>query len=477
MGAEQSVAQGIVQSKNFKILGYKENEIYGSFKLIESQSKQYAMISKTCQSYEEYTSLCKILNETKSLNEIDHLVKLVEVDTQEETNLCSTYYKVTALFEYYDITLRQICKQASINCLFVLKGLAETLSNLYRHNIVHGNLTPDHVLIEKIQGEVKLNNCTQLTGYNHYKRILSGDTLWYLSPELLTALGGKELRPQYNHEKNEVFQLGLIALEFWGSGNIQEIYDKYNYRINEDAIQSMIEEFGVRNGQVLKNVVKQMLQADPNCRPSMTELNQSFTQLFQIQQQVDEPKVEQYEEEQENQYEQNADLQERNKETFQLQDEVLQVHKESFQYLEGGQKNTQDENSPRDQFEESPRKVEKLSGEFNTQSVKSSVNQSLKEYYVTGSIAAQFGQLNLLESNEAQKCGGLTQLQENGEVLQEKSQNQPTSPKGQDSIKPKKSVKVNTASANKKGVSIKRPKHEIMDTKLPKQAVVVTKKR
>ncbi|CAK77622.1 unnamed protein product (macronuclear) [Paramecium tetraurelia] len=477
MGAEQSVAQGIVQSKNFKILGYKENEIYGSFKLIESQSKQYAMISKTCQSYEEYTSLCKILNETKSLNEIDHLVKLVEVDTQEETNLCSTFYKVTALFEYYDITLRQICKQASINCLFVLKGLTETLSKLYGHNIVHGNLTPDHVLIERIQGQIKLNNCTQLTGYNHYKRILSGDSLWYLSPELLAALGAKELRPQYNHEKNEVFQLGLIALEFWGCGNIQEIYDKQNYKINEDVIQSMIEDFGVRNGQVLKNVVKQMLEADPNCRPTMTELNQSFIQLFQIQQQVDEPKVEQYEE-QENQYEQTTNLQEINKETYKIQDEVLQVHKESFQYLEGGQSNTQkNENSPRDQFEESPKKVEKQSGEFNIQSVKSSVNQSMKEYYVTGSIAAQFGQLHLLENNEEQKCGGITQLQENGDVLQEKSQNHPTSPKGQDSIKPKKSVKVNTASANKKGVSIKRPKHEIMDTKLPKQAVVVTKKR
>ncbi|CAD8171485.1 unnamed protein product [Paramecium pentaurelia] len=476
MGAEQSVAQGIVQSKNFTILGYKENEIYGSFKLIESQSKQYAMVSKTCQCYEEYTNLSKILNETKSLNEIDNLVKLVEVDTQEETNLCSTYYKVTALYEYYDITLRQISKQASINCLFVLKSLAEILSKLYGHNIVHGNLTPDQVLIEKIQGEVKLNNSTQLTGYNHYKRILSGDSLWYLSPELINALGKKELRPQYNHEKNEVYQLGLIALEFWGNGNIQEIYDKQNYKINEDVIQSIIEEFGVRNGYVLKNVIKQMLQADPNIRPTMSELSQQFTQLFVIQQQVDEPKVEQYEEK-ENQYEQTTNLQEMNKELIEVQDEVLQIHKESFQYLEECKKNIQNENQPQDQFEESPKKLEKQNCEFNTQSVKQSVNQSLKEYYVTGSIAAQFGQLNLLESNDEYKCIGITQLQENGDILQEKSQNHPTSPKGQDSIKPKKSVKVNTASANKKAVSIKRPKHEIMDTKLPKQAVVVSKKR
>ncbi|CAD8079113.1 unnamed protein product [Paramecium sonneborni] len=461
MGAEQSVAQGIVQSKNYTILGYKENEIYGSFKLIEYQTKQYAMVSKTCQSHEEYTNLCKILNQTKSLNEIENLVKLVEVDTQEETNLCSTFYKVTALYEYYDISLRQISKQASINCLFVLKSLAEILRQLYGHNIIHGNLTPDYVLIEKIKGEVKLNNCTQLTGYNHYKRILSGDSLWYLSPELLGALGKKDLRPEFNNEKSEVYQLGLMALEFWGSCNIQEIYDKQNYTINENVIQQSVDEFGVRNGYVLKNVIKQMLQVDPNQRPTMSELSQSFTQLFQIQQQVEEPKVEQYEE-QVNQYEQTTNLKEVNR-NFEVHDEVLQVYKESFQYQESDK--NQVDNSPQKQFEESPKKIEKQYVDVNSQSVKQSVNQSIKEYYVQGSIAAQFGQLNLLESNE------------NGDVLQEKSQNQPTSPKGQDSTKPKKSVKVNTVSANKKGISIKRPKHEIMDTRLPKQAVVVSKKR
>ena len=58
MGAEQSVALGIVKSKNFTILGCKENDVYGSFKLIESNGVQYAMISKTCQNHEDYTKLC-----------------------------------------------------------------------------------------------------------------------------------------------------------------------------------------------------------------------------------------------------------------------------------------------------------------------------------------------------------------------------------------------------------------------------------
>ncbi|CAK81054.1 unnamed protein product (macronuclear) [Paramecium tetraurelia] len=477
MGAQQSVAEGIIKSKNFTILGYKENDIYGSFKIVESQGNLYAMVSKTCQNQEDYANLCKILKETQQYNSINQLVKLVEVDTQEESNLCSTFYKVSALYEYYDITLREITKQASVNCLFVLKSLSEGLRELYTQNQVHGNLTPDFVLIDKSKGEVKFNNCTQLTGYNHYKRILASDGLWYLSPELVTALGKKDLRPQYNHEKSEVYQLGLIALELWGNGNVQSFYDKQTYSLNQSVINEAIDEFGVRNGYVLKNVIKQMLQLDPNARPNMTELSTSFAQLYDIQLQIteDEPKtplnVQSVTQQQVvtlcelNQEEQHQDF--------------VQIHKESFQFQELSNSNEVGKQN----FEESPKKVEKQHVEVNPQSVKSSVSQSIKEYYVTGSIAAQFGQLALLESNPEYQSNGTAQFENHHDydqdVLQEKPQNiQPNSTKSHESTVIKKSVKVNSnPPPNKKPISIKRPKHESIETKLPKQAVVVNKRR
>ena len=69
------------------------------------------------------------------------------------------------------------------------------LKELQAHGIVHGNVTPDHILVDTQVGEIKINNCTQLTGYNHFKKILVSDGPWYLSPELVTALGKKDLRP------------------------------------------------------------------------------------------------------------------------------------------------------------------------------------------------------------------------------------------------------------------------------------------
>ncbi|CAD8084917.1 unnamed protein product [Paramecium sonneborni] len=469
MGAQQSVAEGIIKSKNFTILGYKENDIYGSFKIIESQGNQYAMVSKTCQNEESYINFCRILKETQQLNRINQLVKLVEVDMQEESNLCSTFYKVSALYEYYDTTLREITKQASVNCLFVLKSLSEGLIELYSNNLVHGNLTPDFILIDKSKGEVKLNNCTQLTGYNHYKRILASDGTWYLSPELVAAIEKKNLRPQYNHEKNEVYQLGLIALELWGNVNIQSFYNKQSCVLNKIIINEAIDEFGVKNGQ--------MLEEDPNSRPTMAELNAVFAQLYENQLQIieEEPKV--LQNAQPITQQQVVTLCELNQEE-EVHQEIVEIHEESFQH-----QNVNNSNEIcKQQFEESPKKVEKSSVHLHPQSLKSSISQSIKEYYVTGSIAAQFGQLTFLENNTEYQSIGAAQFENHHDldqdVLQEKPQNiQQNSTKSHESTIIKKSVKVNCNPQNKKSILIKRPKRESLETKLPKQAVVITKRR
>lgn len=44
-----------------------------------------------------------------------------------------------------------------------------------------------------------------------------------------------------------------------------------------DAIEEATDEFGVKNGYVLKNVIRQMLQLDPLSRPTLSELSVSFT--------------------------------------------------------------------------------------------------------------------------------------------------------------------------------------------------------
>lgn len=37
----------------------------------------------------------------KQLNQVAGMVHLMDVSTQDESNLCATFYKVTAVYEYF----------------------------------------------------------------------------------------------------------------------------------------------------------------------------------------------------------------------------------------------------------------------------------------------------------------------------------------------------------------------------------------
>lgn len=82
--------------------GFREDSRYGEFKLFNTQDGRHiAIVNKTCHDYTEYVGLCTKLSKAKEINSIPGMVKLLEVSTQEEGNLCSSFYKVTAVYEYY----------------------------------------------------------------------------------------------------------------------------------------------------------------------------------------------------------------------------------------------------------------------------------------------------------------------------------------------------------------------------------------
>jgi hypothetical protein len=52
--------------------------------------------------------LCHKLNKAKELNNVEGVVKLLEVASQEEGTLCTSFYRVQAAYEYIDQTLEDI---------------------------------------------------------------------------------------------------------------------------------------------------------------------------------------------------------------------------------------------------------------------------------------------------------------------------------------------------------------------------------
>jgi hypothetical protein len=84
-------------------LGVKDDPRYGEFKLFTTgDGRQIAIVHKTCQDYSEYAALCGKLSKAKDLNTIPGMVKLLEISSHEEGNLCSSFYKVTAVYEYFE---------------------------------------------------------------------------------------------------------------------------------------------------------------------------------------------------------------------------------------------------------------------------------------------------------------------------------------------------------------------------------------
>ena len=63
MGSDNSKIEPILQ--DYSIVGQREDPRYGQFKLIEHKGKEFAMVIKTCATYNEYCNLCAKLNGCK----------------------------------------------------------------------------------------------------------------------------------------------------------------------------------------------------------------------------------------------------------------------------------------------------------------------------------------------------------------------------------------------------------------------------
>lgn len=176
------------------------------------------------------------LGKGRELNALGGMVKVLEVYAQEEGNLCSSFYKISAVYEYYSKTLEDYLKrgmQFETRSVEVFLGsMVGILKVLYEQNIPHGDLRPENIFVT--DNGFKLNNIQQMTGFNQYKRVLiDEEQKCYLSPELLACLARKELRPNYDQQKADVYTLGLVLLELALACDIQKLYDLDSYQLNQ----------------------------------------------------------------------------------------------------------------------------------------------------------------------------------------------------------------------------------------------------
>jgi len=88
-----------------------------------------------------------------------------------------------------------------------------------------------------------------------------------LSPQLFRGLLHRNLHPSYNQHKNDIFSLGMVALEMASLVNVQTCYDFDNNTINFNLVNDYLTLVEKNYSNSLHYLIKSMLEPEEENRP------------------------------------------------------------------------------------------------------------------------------------------------------------------------------------------------------------------
>lgn len=78
---------------------------------------------------------------------------------------------------------------------------------------------------------------------------------FYLSPQLIDAIGTQNWTPQFDKYKSDVFSLGMVMLEIAHMKPMDECYDYSNFRINWDKVNLYLESLKQKYGEQIFELI------------------------------------------------------------------------------------------------------------------------------------------------------------------------------------------------------------------------------
>ncbi len=196
----------------------------------ELDEKHYAIkqIKVRPENKEEIQNEIKIIKKI-SKSEIDHL-EYIEAFYDKDSN----NFNIVTEFIENSQTLKQVIREhekyiinfSCQNVEFVIKNLIEQLYWLHSHNIVHGDIKSDNILVQ-INKENEITRCVFIDfGLSCSNNCIPGGTLLYMAPEILGyTIKNREMLKKIKTEhsliplsltefkKTDVFSLGVVFYE------------------------------------------------------------------------------------------------------------------------------------------------------------------------------------------------------------------------------------------------------------------------
>ena len=167
----------------------------------------------------------------------------------------------TTLQDYIDNQRRQVTDET----LCMMSDINQGLIYLHKNDVIHGNLTPYHVLIFTVQNTIHCKIGNLLENQLNRRKVMENSL--YQAPEVL------EWRPAT--WMSDVFSLGLVFLALLGQYGVQERESiLWVLRSGQDA-GPVFDDIIPDNADLVKMLDK-MLQWEPKNRLSAATINKKY---------------------------------------------------------------------------------------------------------------------------------------------------------------------------------------------------------
>ena len=229
------------------------------------------------------------LNNLRERSDLNHpnILPLVNYTCEVKKELCSTHYIVRA---YYDFPRTDVYKEelerrknvaefGHLDLTHLVYQSLNGLDNVHSRGYAHGDIRP-----QMIGFDGSINNYTlldRLGDQNNFEKCQSNNIInnkdLFMSPELYSKLKAKK-KINVDAQKNDLFALGMTVLQ---TGNHESVRSVYNSdgTINTLSLNEKVMDFDNRHSAAnpfLCNIVKTLLQQDPENRPTVRELKDSM---------------------------------------------------------------------------------------------------------------------------------------------------------------------------------------------------------
>ncbi|KRX09481.1 Protein kinase-like domain [Pseudocohnilembus persalinus] len=287
MGGNNSTAkvEQLYNPEEYTVWKTQYNDIrYGKVNILKENSSGMLVceMDRTITTEEEFNQK---VNHAEGRSQLQHpsLVSFLKYSTKKNEEFCSTFYKISFLYEYVKIDLKEQIILRSWNdtlipfeeneLWYILKSAVEGLSYLKAKDIIHGDIRPSQIFLTDL-GQVKLGEqFQQQSSLSGYQQLLTEQRKeeFFVSPNVYESLKNKGDIYQYDQAANDVFALGLTLLEAALLKQTDLMYGE-EFTFKEEVLHQYLDELKSKYSQELYDVISSMLIESEQDRPTLEEI-------------------------------------------------------------------------------------------------------------------------------------------------------------------------------------------------------------